>query len=523
MSETETTQPRYSLGCEIEFMTHTDGRPSVPGFSVYSEYYNKMWEINSFCAHGDTVPELVHKLNEHVRKVTEALAPYDAVYSHAIPIHRGFAFCGVHLHIQDKRNVPTTRIAADSKARDIGRAVVDHINMNRGLSVRQVFSHHIWGASRESSADWKTGRRFSPCLFNAVHNTYELRIIDFDQIRTENNRALMTLITKAFSVISSSAPPELRNHRAVECLLHGIPSDFGIDDDSEERDEDGNECSTPDSGETLENMMRMLAANGVHPMFEYIRGESGHPADSPVELVATEMRVRDGELCTYDARLYVANCRTGIIRKPDVDAFVTTLDASYLVDMAERHEREAARARARDREEELARDREEERRRATEELSVTVGPNVGDTGPIPYNSSDLAWRLEEERRRALSPEQPAALRVADYVGTIVPTPVPAPVLTPVSVPPEYGVSLSATFDNHRPHTRTPEPTAADTSREEAPDPTNTVGSQSETAYRIEPLNRGSPQSSWARVVVSGTVTTEEPSHEQGIEARRRDE
>jgi len=216
-----------SLGCEIEFVVNRgqvdEVKRAVSDYDIHDEFYPGQLEINSFLTRGKTVPQLVRALNEHVEKVLKALQPFDPMYVCAFPVANGFAFTGIHLHLQDTDNIPTGETSRHCLANRVGDAVMSRIAHTTGLSARQVFSHHIWGRYRDSRHSWKRSSRFKPCLFNTTHRTFELRAIDFEQLLPCNYKHLCGVLRAAFDTIQGK-------NRHVDTVLveylKTVPSDI---------------------------------------------------------------------------------------------------------------------------------------------------------------------------------------------------------------------------------------------------------------------------------------------------------
>jgi len=223
-----------------------------------------MWEINSFKATAETVPKLVDKLMEHVRNVLKVLEEYDPIYVYSIPIQHGLVFTGIHLHVQDQDRIPGHHVSVVDgvkKASEIGFMVTSALARTRGLSARQVLSHHIWGHYRESVCDWKRSSRYRPCLWNRTHNTYELRIIDFDQILPKNRRKLTWLLKEVFAVIRGESRPIDKNLIAAltTCSSDLFPAGHVIEDDGELRD----------APATLRTLIPSLVSAGAKLLFKH--------------------------------------------------------------------------------------------------------------------------------------------------------------------------------------------------------------------------------------------------------------
>ena len=222
------------LGCEVEFMNMSEDAEvcvdsdhlyemSSNGLTIHKEYYDHMYEINSFHAIAETVPELVDALYDHMDKVKEALKYHTVHYEHALPIHQGLAFTGIHLHIQDDDHIPDYASESRRTARRMGRSVVSAIARMRGLSLRQIVSHHIWGNYRSTDCSWKESIRFKPVLWNRMHQTYELRCIDFDMLLPEKRRQLTALLSTAFAVAKGERK---RVSKWLMDGLLGLPTDI---------------------------------------------------------------------------------------------------------------------------------------------------------------------------------------------------------------------------------------------------------------------------------------------------------
>jgi len=189
------------LGCEIEFIS--DSKPQDIGFAIHDEYYRDMYEINSFHATGETVVDLVHQLRDHIKAVMGALAPYNVQFEHAQQIAGGYGFTGIHLHIQDEDHIPTLACEGYNKARALSKETVGRIAVNRGLSLRQLLSHHIWGGRVNSEHyEWKNSSRYNPVLYNTRLQTYEIRCIDFDMLLPAYQRKLINVLKSAFNIIA---------------------------------------------------------------------------------------------------------------------------------------------------------------------------------------------------------------------------------------------------------------------------------------------------------------------------------
>ena len=207
------------LGCEIEFMSTSNPCPSVGGFSVDSEYYANMYEINSFHERAKNVGTLVNRLHRYVDRMNEALSYYNPRFEEPIPIHNGVVFTGVHLHVQSDEHIPRSTTVGSILARKLSGLVVSRIAKLRGLSLRQVLSHHCWGhyrgmsenelstyADRPEPSSWRCSRRYRPVLWNRTHQTFELRFIDYDMLLPENKAILVAVLKDVFRLIEGKMP-----------------------------------------------------------------------------------------------------------------------------------------------------------------------------------------------------------------------------------------------------------------------------------------------------------------------------
>jgi len=336
-----------SLGCEIEFMAlDFEGVPEVPGYTIHREYYPHMWEINSFKTEATNVPQLVRKLSEHVSAVTEALAAYDPVYVYATPVHNGLAFTGIHLHVQDTEHIPTldglsSLSEAKCMAHSVGAVAVGHVARNRGLSLRQVASHHIWGSERQSTSSWKRSARYNPCLFNRTHRTYELRFIDFDQVLPCNSRKLISLLKSVFSVIDGTRQVQDHEHALYKALSR-VSGDTVIAEEAghTEQDSDGDDVWVEDHyrQDMLDEVMTVLNNHHVDPLFTIEKGMTGCRF-----ITSKETRVRNQEVVETDVRYKInAGGRVSWAEAPSRHSFVTPVTDGMLDD------RRRSRARAED-------------------------------------------------------------------------------------------------------------------------------------------------------------------------------
>lgn len=233
------------LGCEIEFYKRApvvvpssardqEGNP----LRVHREYYQGMFEVNTFHVKRRTVTSLVANVNRFAIRAAYAATGSDwgvdsfAVFEHGRAIADGLAFTGVHLHLSVDGAAPSDADEGRLWARRLCPVVVDKLAELFPLSLRQVASHHIWGWVRdEGRHSWKKKRRYVPVLYNRRLGTFELRVVDYSMLLPHNKEQLKEFLLFVFKqIIRLSNGTFKRGPSAVYHCLDAMPVDFTYED-----------------------------------------------------------------------------------------------------------------------------------------------------------------------------------------------------------------------------------------------------------------------------------------------------
>ena len=152
------------------------------GDEVEREYYNHIIELKFFFQ--ESGRGMVRRIKEKIKKLAQILGNEEGVEipfkSFLYPISRGIIANGIHIHI-DAKVFDETELNVD----DLEAILVYH-KFLKNPSIRFLFSHHIWGAVRYYSRDWKRKPRYRPLCYSPARDdkgeTVEVRIYDLEDL-----------------------------------------------------------------------------------------------------------------------------------------------------------------------------------------------------------------------------------------------------------------------------------------------------------------------------------------------------
>lgn len=136
------------------------------------EFYNGMVEKTYLFKNRIDRKEIYSDLKKLLEN-SRLLIPLKSVL---FPIADGAASCGVHVHI-DCDNISDP---------DLAERLLVYDKFIRNPSLRFLTSHHVWGAIRHYSKEWKRKERFRPLAYSPDREdkpeTWEIRIYDLEDI-----------------------------------------------------------------------------------------------------------------------------------------------------------------------------------------------------------------------------------------------------------------------------------------------------------------------------------------------------